>query len=122
MSTGKRLAKRSILGTRVAAPAGDGLFLTGTIQAVKTPEDPSLNNRFTVRFDEHATVSSKFAEYLDSDLVGPGFRSMTSVRLEAGQLVYVTHVQREMAGRVVRHDFDTQDVIITLNDVSTTYF
>ena len=32
MSTGKRLAKRSILGTRVAAPIGDGLFMTGIIQ------------------------------------------------------------------------------------------
>ena len=35
MSTGKRLAKRSILGTRVAAPIGDGLFLTGIIQVNK---------------------------------------------------------------------------------------
>jgi len=112
MSTGKRLAKRSILGTRVAAPIGNGLFMTGIIQAVKTCEDPSLANRFSVRFDESTTK----AEFLDSDLVGPGFKPMTSIKLEAGQLVYVTHMQREMAGRVVRHDFDSQDVIITLND------
>lgn len=112
MSTGKRLAKRSILGTRVAAPIGDGLFMTGIIQAVKTCEDPSLMNRFSVRFDESSTK----AEFLDSDLVGPGFKPMTSIKLEAGQLVYVTHMQREMSGRVVRHDFDSQDVIITLND------
>lgn len=112
MSTGKRLAKRSILGTRVAAPISDGLYMTGIIQAVKTCEDPSLVNRFSVKFDD---LNSK-AEFLETDLVGPGFKPVTSIKLEAGQLVYVTHMQREMAGRVVRHDFDSQDVIITLND------
>ena len=85
------------------------------MQAVKTCEDPSLVNRFSVKFDD---CNSK-AEFLETDLVGPGFKPVTSIKLEAGQLVYVTHMQREMAGRVVRHDFDSQDVIITLNDVST---
>ena len=119
MSTGKRLAKRSILGTRVAAPAGDGLFLTGIIQAVKTCEDPSLANRFSVRFDDD---QSKVSEFLETNLIGPGFKSVTNAHLQAGQLVYVTHCQREMAGRVVRHDFDSQDVIITLSDVSTLFY
>ena len=82
---------------------------------MKTCEDPSLVNRFSVQFDD---CNSK-AEFLETDLVGPGFKPVTSIKLEAGQLVYVTHMQREMAGRVVRHDFDSQDVIITLNDVST---
>ena len=119
MSTGKRLAKRSILGTRVAAPAGEGLYLTGIIQAVKTCEDPSLANRFSVRFDDNpANVS----EFLEGDLIGPGFKTVTCARLHAGQLVYVTHNQREMAGRVVRHDFDSQDVIITLSDVSLLFY
>ena len=119
MSTGKRLAKRSILGTRVAAPSGEGLYFTGIIQAVKTCEDPSLANRFSVRFDDNPLNVS---EFLDTDLIGPGFKSMTYARLQAGQLVYVTHCQREMAGRVVRHDFDSQDVIITLSDVSTLFY
>ena len=119
MSTGKRLAKRSILGTRVAAPAGEGLYLTGIIQAVKTCEDPSLANRFSVRFDDNpANVS----EFLEGDLIGPGFKTVTYAHLNAGQLVYVTHNQREMAGRVVRHDFDSQDVIITLSDVSLLFY
>lgn len=113
MSTGKRLAKRSILGTRVAAPGGQGLYLTGIIQAVKTCEDPSLANRFSVRFDDNPTNVS---EFLEVDLIGPGFKTVTTARLQAGQLVYVTHNQREMSGRVVRHDFDSQDVIITLSD------
>jgi hypothetical protein len=114
MSTGKRLAKRSILGTRVAAPSGDGQYLTGMIQAVKTCEDPSLANRYSVRFDE----TSRVTEFLESDLIGPGFNGIASVSLEAGQPVFLTHCQREMAGKVVRHDFDSQDVIITLNDGS----
>ena len=35
MSSGKRLAKRSILGTRVMAPGAEGLYEPGMIQ-VKT--------------------------------------------------------------------------------------
>ncbi|XP_037925234.1 zinc finger protein 704 isoform X2 [Hermetia illucens] len=63
MSTGKRLAKRSIIGTRVCAPGPDGLWYSGVIQDVKTP--PSANNlpennncinltpdtKYVVRFD-----------------------------------------------------------------------
>lgn len=113
MSTGKRLAKRSILGTRVAAPSGDGKYLKGIIQAVKTCEDPSLANRFSVRFEDD---SYKVTEFLEHDLIGPGFKSVSAVSLQAGQPVFVTYAQREMAGRVIRHDFDTQDVIIALND------
>ena len=102
------------MGTRVAVPSGDsGQLLTGAIQAVKTCEDPSLANRFSVRLD-----SGRVVELLDSDLVGPGFKPVASVKLMPGQLVFVTHLQREMAGKVVRHDFESQDVIINLNDVS----
>jgi len=38
MSTGKRLAKRSILGTRVVAPGDDGRLYPGIIADMKTPE------------------------------------------------------------------------------------
>lgn len=37
MSTGKRLAKRSIIGTRVCAKWKDGIFYSGVIQEVHTP-------------------------------------------------------------------------------------
>ncbi len=115
MSTGKRLAKRSILGTRVAAPSGicEGLYDSGVIQAVKTCEDPSLPNRFSVRFE----ADNKMAEFLETDLIGPGFKPVSSAQLRAGQTVFVTHCQRELAGQVVRHDRETQDVIITTNEV-----
>ena len=117
MSTGKRLAKRSILGTRVAAPSSssEGLYDSGIIQAVKTCEDPSLPNRFSVRFENR--LDNKVSEFLETDLIGPGFRSINTVQLCAGQTVYVTHCQRELAGLVVRHDKETQDVIITTTEV-----
>lgn len=74
MSTGKRLAKRSIIGTRVCALGTDGFYYAGVIQAVKSqhnsnavpsfmrtplgpPTDPALvstsnsGNMYAVRFD-----------------------------------------------------------------------
>jgi hypothetical protein len=41
MSTGKRLAKRSILGTRVVAPGEDGRLYPGMIQV--NMNGPSIN-------------------------------------------------------------------------------
>lgn len=58
-SGGKRLAKRSIVGTRVAAPGEDGKFYPGLIQAMKTSaEEVSVegsangDNVYSVRFDD----------------------------------------------------------------------
>lgn len=73
MSTGKRLAKRSIIGTRVCALGTDGFYYAGVIQNVKSPHnstspsfiraplgppsDPALvstpnsANMYVVRFD-----------------------------------------------------------------------
>ena len=42
MSTGKRLAKRSILGTKVMVPGQDGKFHPGHIQAVKQSDDGNV--------------------------------------------------------------------------------
>ena len=120
MSTGKRLAKRSILGTRVASLGQDGYFYPGMIQAMKTQEDGGIGggvmpNRYSVRFDDGRRV----VEFLEKDIIGPGFENISSVQLQVGQIVYVTHCQREIRGTVVRHDFETQDVILQINEVST---
>lgn len=48
MSTGKRLAKRSILGSRVCAPTEEGIYMPGLIQATKT--DCRNENIYTVSF------------------------------------------------------------------------
>lgn len=119
MSTGKRLAKRSILGTRVASLGIDGYYYPGMIQAMKTQEDGGIGggvmpNRYSVRFDDGRRV----VEFLEKDIIGPGFEAIGSVQLQVGQTVYVTHCQREIRGIVVRHDFETQDVIIKINEVS----
>ena len=123
MSTGKRLAKRSILGTRVASLGQDGYFYPGMIQAMKTQEDGGIGggvmpNRYSVRFDDGRRV----VEFLEKDIIGPGFENISSVQLQVGQIVYVTHCQREIRGTVVRHDFETQDVILQINEVSTKAF
>lgn len=120
MSTGKRLAKRSILGTRVASLGIDGYYYPGMIQAMKTQEDGGIGggvmpNRYSVRFDDGRRV----VEFLEKDIIGPGFEAIGSVQLQVGQTVYVTHCQREIRGIVVRHDFETQDVIIKINEDET---
>jgi hypothetical protein len=110
----KRLAKRSILGTRVAVRGDDGKFYSGMIQATKTCEEEkssaesSAENRYSVRFD----ATRKVREFDASEIVGPGFASV--VNLVAGQIVYVTHMNREVQGAVLHHGRE-QVVIQLLN-------
>jgi hypothetical protein len=143
MSSGKRLAKRSIVGTRVVAPspsvAGHGLYEPALIQSMRTFEDPAVENRYVVKFEESryprstgrtgrrlacdvlAHVVPRFrriVEFPESDLVGQGFQSVSAVRLAPGQVVFVTHNQREMQARVIRHDADTSDVLLRINEVT----
>ena len=84
---------------------------------MKTYEDPSLSNRYSVRFDE----SRRVVEFLEMDIIGPGFQSVNSVHLQPGQVVFVTHNQREMQARVIRHDSETQDVLLRINEVNTSF-
>lgn len=124
MSTGKRLAKRSIIGTRVCAPGEDGKYYSGVIHAVKTPASfPENNNcinltpntRYSVRFDpRQGNLGRTTAEFRESDLIGPGFRSVVGIELVAGQKCYVTYNGREVAGDVRKHHLDTDEVIIRI--------
>lgn len=119
MSTGKRLAKRSIIGTRVAALTEEGMYHSGMIQAVKTPAPfPENNNcinltpntRYTVRFDG----GKKTREYRDAELIGPGFRSMTGVRLVLGQRVFLTYNGREVRGEVLEHNHANDELRVKI--------
>lgn len=124
MSTGKRLAKRSIIGTRVCAPGEDGKYYSGIIQAVKTPATyPENNNcinltpntRYSVKFDSRqGNLGRTTAEFRYVDLIGPGFRSILGIELAPGQKVFVTFNGREVAGEVIRHNSATDEVIITI--------
>lgn len=125
MSTGKRLAKRSIIGTRVCAPGEDGKYYSGAIYAVKTPQTASSGQTVTpktlysVRFDvvPGGCPPSPSTEYSDRDLIGPGFGSVTSARLVPGQKVYLTYNGREIHAEVTEHrqHLDEVDVVIAPN-------
>jgi len=118
MSTGKRLAKRSILGTRVVAPGDDGRLYPGIIAAMKTPEGGSSSTssssnhpRYAVRFDENR----KIKEFYEREIIGPGFSAVTSSKLRPKQKVWVTNANREMEGCVLHHRPNIDQVIIQLN-------
>jgi hypothetical protein len=133
MSTGKRLAKRSIIGTRVCASGQDGKYYSGAIYAVKTPQasagaesstlPPAKNvtpkTLYSVRFDvvPGGCPPSPSVEYADRDLIGPGFGSVTSARLVPGQKVYLTYNGREVRAEVTEHrqHLDEVDVVIAPN-------
>lgn len=138
MSTGKRLAKRSIIGMRVCAlNAEDGLYYPGRIHAVKTPASPkdnqncinlTPNTRYSVRFDPNPVFGPQrrgIYEFSCSELIGDGFGSITDVKLKPGQKVYITHNGRETGGTVVEHDIQMDEVTIqisaTANEVSLSH-
>lgn len=120
MSTGKRLAKRSIIGTRVVAPVEEGLFHSAVIHAVKSTKDDG-EAKYSVRFDDTRTI----CVFRESELIGPGFQSVNSIVLNPGQRVYLTFNGREVTGEVKRHDtaMDEVDVIICPpgHEVSTSF-
>ncbi|KAL1140327.1 hypothetical protein AAG570_000259 [Ranatra chinensis] len=117
MSTGKRLAKRSIIGTRVCVRAEDGFYYPGVIDSVKTPADnptaPPSQTRYTVRFDRPAGagLNSK-REFRHSELIGSGFGTIHGVRLLPAQKVYITYNGREISGRVVVHRVLPDDEVV----------
>ncbi|KAG5308794.1 ZN395 protein, partial [Acromyrmex insinuator] len=108
MSTGKRLAKRSIIGTRVCAPGQDGKYYSGAICA---------RTLYSVRFDITGGSPPSPKEYTDRDLIGPGFGSVTGARLVPGQKVYLTFNGREIHAEVTEHrqHLDEVDVVIAPN-------
>lgn len=140
MSTGKRLAKRSIIGMRVCALGEDGLYYPGRIHAVKTPASPkdnqncinlTPNTRYSVRFDPNPSLPFSpqrrgICEFSCSELIGDGFGSITDVKLKPGQKIYVTHNGRETGGTVVEHDIQMDEVTIEIqaaaNEVSLVLF
>lgn len=117
MSTGKRLAKRSIVGSKVVVLREDGLYYPGTIQAVKTAEMDPCNGqgmsitKYAVRLEANRQL---LREYSEVDLIGPGFQNTSGITLKPGQRVYVTFTGREVAGHVTKHRPDVDEVHITL--------
>jgi hypothetical protein len=121
MSASKRLAKRSIVGTRISAPCKEtGLFHPGIIIGSKNSEDHlqffhnchtgiTPNSRYVVRFEGGDT-----REFVESDLIGPGFGNMNNLKLRSGQKTFVTYNGREVPGTVVYHQQAKDEVLINI--------
>ncbi|XP_021937970.1 zinc finger protein 704 isoform X4 [Zootermopsis nevadensis] len=123
MSTGKRLAKRSIIGTRVCAQGEDGKFYSGVIYAVKTPgncdgfANSAGETRYSVRFDPlpgSKRLVTAMREYKEAELIGPGFQAVTGFRLLPGQKVFLTYNGREISGEVTSHQPQIDEVIVNI--------
>lgn len=117
MSTGKRLAKRSIIGTRVCAPVpvspGVELYLPGVISATRGGPEPGPTMVYTITFNPGAAAQhNKLAaqsvptrcEYRAGELIGPGFGSVAQAKLTAGQRVFITYNGREVAATITALD------------------
>ncbi|CAG7836547.1 unnamed protein product [Allacma fusca] len=119
MSAGKRLAKRSIVGTRVCALYKEnGLYHPGVIIGSKNPDELNFHNchtgitsnsRYVVRFETGET-----REFSESELIGPGFGSVNSLKLRPCQKTFVTHNGREVSGTVVYHRPQIDEVLINI--------
>ena len=68
MFSSRRPGKRSIVGTRVCAPQGDGLYAPALIRSVAGPA--GRHQRYSVRLDSGVLVEA----LSDRDLIGPGFQ------------------------------------------------
>lgn len=119
----KRLAKRSIVGTRVCAPGPDKLYYTGIIQKVKTPSIGIHDNscilltpdtKYIVRFDMDQGNMVGSSEFLGSELIGPGFQSVMNINLSPGQRIFLTYNGRESAAKVLSHDFTKDEVNVQI--------
>ena len=117
MSTGKRLAKRSILGTRVACNLEDGKYYAGDIVAVRNIEDngPTI---YSVRIEGERRPR----DLRDGDIVGSGFTPVSSVKLRAEQKVYITYNSREVQGKVVYHRPNIDEVLISVINPEVRFF
>lgn len=91
----RRLAKRSIVGSRVCALSTDGRYNPGVIESIQVW--PNGEEVYTVNFNggSRLTIQSR-------DIIGPGFQTVTSANLRPGQKVYLTHHGREVPGAIVR--------------------
>jgi hypothetical protein len=103
----RRLAKRSIVGTRVAVPTQDGRYFPGVIQSIQTLSNDQDVYQVLISNGQSQT-------YTEKDIIGPGFQTINNLHLHAGQPVFVTHNGREVNGQVLRHDNINDEVYISI--------
>lgn len=117
MSCGKRLAKRSILGTRVCAPL-DKHYYSGIIKATKNSSVDTRDPLYSVLFDNVFNGKRVTLDYSAQQLIGPGFQSVSIANLNKGQRIYLTYNGREVSGTVDCHDLANDEVVLTLDNSS----
>ena len=103
----RRLAKRSIVGTRVAVPLQDGRYFPGVIQSIQTLSNGQDVYQVSIRGGQTQT-------YTEKDIIGPGFQTTAVLHLQPAQPVFVTHNGREVNGLVQRHDDHNDEVYISI--------
>ena len=107
MSVNRRASKRSVVGCPVCAPQSDGLLYAGVIVST---EPVSANHRdihsnaryYRIEFEN----SGETQTFRDSDIVGPGFQTLTAAKLKPGQTVYFTRNGREVKGHIASRNGD----------------
>ena len=110
MFSGRRPGKRSIVGTRVCAPFTDGFYSSGVISAIQTAGPwEATTDRYVVEFEDGSKRT-----FGGDDIIGAGFQSLTTDRLNVGQTVFITHNGREVEGSVERVVDD--EVVVSLTD------
>lgn len=58
-------------------------------------------------------------EFRESDLIGPGFRSILGIQLQPSQRVFLTHNGRETSGDVIAHDVEKDEVVVKITTIGT---
>lgn len=105
----RRLAKRSIVGTRVAAKWQDGRFYPGVIKNEYAEETPFTDAVYTVLFEDG------YEKHIPSkSIIGPGFQPNTTCVLKKGQQVFLTLNGREVSGQVINHAVEVDEVLVNV--------
>jgi len=115
MFSGRRPGKRSIVGTRVCAPAADGFYAPGVISAIQPagPWEATARDRYTVEFDDGGARRT----FAGHDIIGPGFQTLSKDWLRVGQTVFITHNGREVEGSVERVGGQEDEIVaVSLTD------
>uniref|UniRef100_A0A0B7AS88 DUF4772 domain-containing protein n=1 Tax=Arion vulgaris TaxID=1028688 RepID=A0A0B7AS88_9EUPU len=108
----KKLAKRSIIGTRVSALwPQDGRYYPGIVQSQVYEETITADAVYDIIFDDGFTHHIK-----SRNVVGPGFQQVTSTVLKRGQKVFLTLNGREVNGVVLHHNHVIDEVVVKLRN------
>lgn len=113
--SGRKIAKRSILGTRVSVPIngypmpGMTLYVPAVISSTRQLGlETSYCVVFTTNDDDLKSILPPRKEYRAEQLIGPGFESVTSIKkLSPGQRVFITLKGREVSGTILNHSDDS---------------